>query len=182
MILTVSLYPLPQQDAQSQSTLDTLLPVYDALTEKAYFDPVFLNDLAPTEARDRYHFIQLLKTKGCPAETVLYTYSTGNNKGNYRFIWLVPSGITADELQSQNASVVHKLSAIMPYQANATKLYPSLWACGKCPTSILPPYRRYLDKDLTLKMQKWWLTSDTTTKVTPASMSHSGKLTSDISS
>ena len=35
--------------------------MYDALTDKAYFEPVFLNDLAPIEARDRYHFIQLLK-------------------------------------------------------------------------------------------------------------------------
>ena len=71
----VSLYTLPQHDAQSQSTLDTLLPVYDTLTDKPYFEPVFLNDLAPKEPRDRYHFIQLLKTKGCPAETVLYTFS-----------------------------------------------------------------------------------------------------------
>ena len=92
----VSLYTLPKQDAQSQSTLDTLLPVYSACTDKHYFEPVSLNNLVPTEARDRYHFNQLLKTQGCPAETVLYTYSMGNNKGNYHFTWLVPPGITVE--------------------------------------------------------------------------------------
>jgi len=89
--------------------------MYDALADKPYFEPVFLNDLVPTETRDHYHFMQMLKTRGCPTEkTLLCTYSTGNIKGNYHFIWIMPSDTSAEELQSQNASVLQRLSAQMP--------------------------------------------------------------------
>ena len=64
----ISLYTLLKQDIQSQSTLGTFLPMYDALTDKPYFEPVFLNDLVPTETRDHYNFMQMFKTRGCPAE------------------------------------------------------------------------------------------------------------------
>ena len=109
---------------------------------------VSLNDLMPTEARDHYHFIQLLKTQGCPAETVLYTYSTGNNKGNYHFIWLVPTGITVDELQSQNAAVVQKLGATMP-QFHSRAMRQSFSHLFGCVASIQPAYLREIYRQLT---------------------------------
>ena len=144
----ISIYTLPKQDAQSQSTLDALLPVYNALSDKPYYEPVFLNDLAPAEARDRYHFIQMLKTKGCPAEAVLYTYSTGNNLGNYHFIWLVPPVIGADELQSRNASVVQKLSASMPQFHSRAKRQSFVRLFGLV-ANVQPAYLREIYRQLT---------------------------------
>lgn len=101
----------------------------------------------PTEARDRYHFIQLLKTQGCPAETVLYTYSTGN-KENYHFIWLVPPGITVDELQSQNAAVVQKLGASMPW-FHSREMRQSFSHLFGCVASIQPAYLQEIYRQLT---------------------------------
>ena len=144
----ISMYTLPKQDAQSQSTLDTLLPVYNALTDKPYYEPVFLNDFAPTEARDRYHFIHLLKTKGCPAEAVLYTYSTGNNQGNYHFVWLIPPVVSADELQSQNASVVQKLCANMP-QFHSRAMRQSFVRLFGRVANVKPAYLREIYRQLT---------------------------------
>ena len=144
----ISMYTLPKQDAQSQSTLDTLLPVYNALTDKPYYEPVFLNDFAPTEARDRYHFIQLLKTRGCPAEAVLYTYSTGNNQGNYHFVWLIPPVVSADELQSQNASVVQKLCANMP-QFHSRAMRQSFFHLFGRVANVKPAYSREIYRQLT---------------------------------
>ena len=77
----VALFTLPVKDFHTSSTLDALLPVYNAL--KQYYEPLLLNNLAPTIPRDRYHFIQNLKENDCQLDSVLYTYSTGNNKGNY---------------------------------------------------------------------------------------------------
>lgn len=54
----VALFTLPVTDLHTSSTIDALMPVYNALKEKQYYDPLFLNDLAPTTPRDRYHFIQ----------------------------------------------------------------------------------------------------------------------------
>ena len=90
----------------SQSTLETLSPVYHALVDKQHYEPVFINDLLPSDTRQRYQALQLLKATGCTTEAVLYTYSTGNNKGNYHFVWLIPFEKSADEIQSQNASIV----------------------------------------------------------------------------
>ena len=144
----VALYTLPKQEVQSQSTLNTLLPVYNALTDKQYFEPVSLNDLAPADARDRYHFIQLLKTQGCPSETVLYTYSTGNNKGNYHFIWLVPPGIAVDELQSRNAAVVQDLNTSMP-QFHSRAMRQSFSHFFGRVTNVQPAYLREMYRQLT---------------------------------
>ena len=144
----ISLFTLPKQGTQSLSTMGTLLPVYDALNDKPYFEPVCLNDLAPTEARDRYHFIQLLKTKGCPAEAVLYTYSTGNNKGNYHFIWLVPPHLSADELQSLNASVVQKVRASMP-QFHSRAMRQSFVRMFGRVAKVQPAYLREMYRQLT---------------------------------
>ena len=58
---TVVIFTLPVAYFHTSSTIDAQLPVYDALKEKQYYEPLFLNDLAPTTPRDHYHFIQNLK-------------------------------------------------------------------------------------------------------------------------
>ena len=106
----VDLYTLPIKDFQTSLTLDTLLPVYNILKEKQCYEPLFLNDLAPTIPRDRYHFIQKLKDNGCQLDAILYTHSIGN----YHFLWLISPDADADQIQSQNAALVQTLNADMP--------------------------------------------------------------------
>jgi len=82
----VALFTLPIKDLHTSSTIHALLPICNALKDKQYYAPLFLNDLIPNTARDCYHFIQNLKENGCQLDAVLFTYSTGNNKGNYHFL------------------------------------------------------------------------------------------------
>ena len=132
----ISLFSLPKQKEISQSLLETLSPMSD----KQPFDPVYLDDLLPTDARQRYHFIQTLKSTGCPTEAILYTHNTGNNKGNHHFIWLIPSDGDADEVQSRNASVVHELNAKIPQfhsREMRRSFFSLVWKYSQCQASIL---------------------------------------------
>ena len=73
----VVLFTLPIKDLQTSSTILALLPICNALKEKQYYEPLFLNDLIPNMPRDCYHFIQNLKENGCQLDAVLFAYSTG---------------------------------------------------------------------------------------------------------
>ena len=50
----ISLFTLPTEGALSQSTLETLSPVYHALVDKQHYEPAFINDLLRSDARQRY--------------------------------------------------------------------------------------------------------------------------------
>ena len=144
----ISLFTLPKQGRITQAVLETLSPVYRALANKELYEAVCLNELMPIDSRQRYHFIQLLKATGCPGEAMLYTYSTGNNKGNYHFVWLIPSGGSSDDLQSRNASVVHTLNENMPQfhsramKRNFVRLFGSV-------ANVQPVYLREIYRQLT---------------------------------
>ena len=144
----ISLFSLPKQKQITQSLLENLSPVYHALADKQPFDPVCLNDLLPTDSRQRYHFIQTLKSTGCPTEAMLYTYSTGNNKGNYHFVWLIPSDRDADEVQSRNACVMHELNAKMP-QFHSREMRRSFVRLFGSVANIRPVYLREIYHQLT---------------------------------
>ena len=141
----ISLFSLPKQKEISQSLLETLSPVYHAIADKQPFD---LDDLLPTDARQRYHFIQTLKSTGCPTEAILYTHSTGNNKGNHHFIWLIPSDGDADEVQSRNASVVHELNAKIP-QFHSREMRRSFFRLFGSIANVRPVYLREMYRQLT---------------------------------
>lgn len=111
---SLSLFTLPVQDLQSSAVIGTLLPIYNALKDKEYFEPLLINDLMPSSPRDRYRFIQMLKENGCQLNSVLFTFSTGNNNGNYHFLWLTDLNADGDNIQSRNASVVQRLTDDMP--------------------------------------------------------------------
>ena len=48
-------------------------------------DPVFVREFAPEDQRQRYKYLQDLKN-GLTSPTVLVTFTTGGNVGNYNFI------------------------------------------------------------------------------------------------
>ena len=144
----VALFTLPVKDFHTSSTLDALLPVYNALKEKQYYEPLFLNDLAPIIPRDRYHFIQNLKENGCQLDAVLYTYSTGNNKGNYHFLWLISPDSSADEVQSQNAALIQTLNADMPTFHSCVMRQNFISLFGRM-ANVKPAYLREIYHELT---------------------------------
>jgi len=107
-----------------------------------------VNDLMPSPGRDRYHFVQTLKDNGCQLNAVLFTFSTGNNKGNYHFLWLTELDASGDEIQSKNAGVVQKLTDDMPkYHSRAMRQkFVSLF--GRM-VDVKPAYLREMYRELT---------------------------------
>ena len=86
------------------------------------YDPIRINDLMPSLARDRYPFVESLKENGCQLNAVLFTFSTGNNKGNDHFLWLTEVDASGDEIQSRNTGVVQKITDNIPkYLSRAIK-------------------------------------------------------------
>ena len=144
----VALFTLPVKDFHTLSTLYALLPVYNALKEKQYYEPLFLNDLAPTIPRDCYHFIQNLKENDCQLDAVLYTYSTGNNKGNYHFLWLISPDSSADEVQSQKAALIQTLNADMPTFHSRVMRQNFISLFGRM-ANVKPAYLREIYHELT---------------------------------
>ena len=94
-----------------------------------------------------YQALQLLKATGCTTEAVLYTYSTGNNKGNYHFVWLIPSEKSADEVQSRNVSIVQELNAKMP-KFHSQAMRQSFVRLFGCIASVQPAYLREMYRQL----------------------------------
>ena len=52
----------------------------------------------------------------------MFTFSIGNNKGNYQFLCLTEFDASCDEIQSKNAGVVQKFTDDMPkYHSHSVK-------------------------------------------------------------
>lgn len=70
----------------SIQTIPHSLKILDlCLKEKPVYDPVFVREFAPEDQRQRYKYLQDLKN-GLTSPTVLVTFTTGGNVGNYNFI------------------------------------------------------------------------------------------------
>ena len=78
----------------------------------------------------------------------MFTFSTGNNKGNYYFLWLTEVDASGDEIRSRNAGIVQKITNDMPkYHSRATKqTFVSLF--GRM-VNVKPAYLREMYRELT---------------------------------
>ena len=145
---SLSLFTLPVKDLQSSEVIGTLLPIYNALKDKEYFEPLLINDFMPSSARDRYRFIQMLKENGCQLNSVLFTFSTGNNKGNYHFLWLTDLNADGDDIQSRNTGVVQKLTDDMPKFHSRAMRQKFVSLFGRM-ANVQPAYLREIYHELT---------------------------------
>ena len=109
---------------------------------------MILNDLVPTMSRDHYQFTQNLKENGCQLNTVLYTYSIGDNKGIYHFLWLISPDFSADEIQLQNAALVQTLDADMPKFHSRVMRQNFISLFGRM-ANVKPAYLREIYHELT---------------------------------
>ncbi len=84
------------------------------LTSKDEYEPVFLNEMLPTDKREQYRFIETLK-EGVPIRAMLYTHSSGNNMGNTHFVWRVPDEQPESEVLARSTSVILKVQEQIPH-------------------------------------------------------------------
>ena len=78
---------IPLNHSRVSPHLSTLVSKLD---ERDLFEYVLIEDICPKDPRKKYEYVSLLKSMGLPVNTVMLTYSHGNNIGNLHFVWKVP--------------------------------------------------------------------------------------------
>lgn len=91
--------------ASSKPTEKEYRKVEDTITTLQYYDPVFLNDLAPENRYIRRHWIDKLSLQ-FPVK--LYRYVHGSHIGTLSFAWKIPEG-TNDP--NRTSRIISKLTS-----------------------------------------------------------------------
>ena len=67
---------------------DILRPIVTKITQAENWQPVFLNELLPTDRKRRFKCLNFIKDNGFPSfDCCLFTYASGNHLGNQHFMW-----------------------------------------------------------------------------------------------
>ena len=77
------------------------------------FSPVFVNDYEPDDASSRRTYRSKLRCS-LPFPVVLFTYSHGNNLGDYLYAWTVPTDVPDAELMLRNHAVMKDIESSLP--------------------------------------------------------------------
>ena len=91
------------------------------LNTSALYQPIFLNDLLPSDSKERYvHLVQL--PLAIQNQAVRFTHTAGNNKGNTHFIWRIPVDTSQEELFNENGRVITEIhKSISVYHTRAMR-------------------------------------------------------------
>ena len=91
-------------EASNATISERYVPLLNLLSEKANYEPIFLNDIAPSDRYQRRHWLDKLDL---PFRTMLYRCPYGNHLGVVSFIWKIPD----DEIDQTTVSrLVSKLN------------------------------------------------------------------------
>ena len=135
-ILPRNLKPHPCLDSISKA----LLPL-------DFFEYVALQDFLPESSNwQRHNFIRKLE-EGLQVPCVLLTYSTGNNHGNYHFIWKV----TGDEgeIFERSQAVIDRVRAVIPKYHTRAMRKQIQEKFGRLSSGVKPHQFRFIYKELT---------------------------------
>ena len=84
------------------------------LTSKDEYEPLLLNEILPSDKRERYQYLESLR-QGLPHRAMLYTHSSQNNLGNTHFIWRVPDEQPENEVLARSTSVTLQVQERIPH-------------------------------------------------------------------
>ena len=97
--------------------------LWQAVFPTCEFQPVLVNELMPTDTRERRRYIDEL-SDGVPSSLRIlrYTHSPGNNVGNTHYVWKIPENISEEELLRENLKAVEQVkSQIKVYHSRAMR-------------------------------------------------------------
>ena len=75
---------------QCETTPSLFIELESLLHEKDNFQYVVVDDVCPTDPRQKYNYLQELKSSGLAVKTAMLTYRHGNNIENTNCVWKVP--------------------------------------------------------------------------------------------
>lgn len=91
--------------------------LHKVIQDSRFFEPVFINEHAPPDARRRYNYIKGLLV---PFKCVRYTYTSSRN--HLHFIWRIPPESTESETMNESLKVRDSLKKSFPvYHSRAMK-------------------------------------------------------------
>lgn len=102
--------------------------LYSHLKQLPDLESVSVEQFSPSNAKEKYQYLQTSKSKGFPFPTALLTYAHGNNVGNFNFIWRVQS--TSERSFSDCQSVIEnvkKKSSHLSHKGDEEGVVFSVW-------------------------------------------------------
>lgn len=88
--------------------------VIACLHEREDGEFVVLNELMPSQPRQRYEFIQCLERNGVSVPIMLLTYSSRNNAGNLHFVWKLAANKPMEETFQDSVRVIERIKPLLP--------------------------------------------------------------------
>ena len=128
---------------KSHSSLDV---VEHALEPMDMYSSLALEDYLPQDSQQRYAFIHRLRD-GIKMPCILLTYSTGNNKGNFHFVWK-SAGSQGDVLEKSQATIeaIKKMLPTFHTRAMRKQIQEKF---GRLSNKVKPHEFRFIYKELT---------------------------------
>lgn len=117
------------------------------LEQLPYLEHVSIEQFSPRNAKDRYQYLQTLKSDGLPFPTALLTYSHGNNVGNLNFVWKVQS--TSESSFSDCQPVIENVKRNIPIYHTRAMRREIFSLFGRLTSSVKPAVMRHIYRTIT---------------------------------
>lgn len=126
---------------------DKLKDLHDHLDQLSELVSVPVEQFSPSDPKEKYQYLQTLKSNGFPFPTSLLTYSHGNNVGNLNFVWRVHA--ISESSFSECQPVVEAIKKNIPtYHTRAMRKEIS-GLFGKLTSSVKPAVIRHIYRTIT---------------------------------
>ena len=114
------------------------------------YNHLSLENFLPDGSKERYEYIQRVK-RGLKYPCVLFTYSTGNNRGNFHFIWKCPdSGIlNASDILNESQPIIEEVKKEVPKYFTRAMKKAIQEKFGRLSPKVKPMEFRFIFKELT---------------------------------
>ena len=112
-------------------------------------EPVLIEKFSPSNAKEKYQYLQSLKSDCLPYPTALLTYAHGNNIGNLNFIWKVAS-ITESSF-SDCQPVIESVKKDIPIYHTRAMRKEVFSLFGRLTSSVKPAVLRHIYRTITGK-------------------------------
>ena len=123
--------------------------VIACLHEREDGEFVVLNELMPSQPRQRYEFIQCLERNGISVPIMLLTYSSGNNAGNLHFVWKLAANKPMEETFQDSVRVIERVKPLLPQYHTRAMRRAMFDKFGRVSPNIKPAVLRFFYRDLT---------------------------------
>lgn len=134
--------------------IDPTIPVPERLKELLSkleqlpdLESVSVEQFSPSSAKEKYQYLQTLKSHGLPFPTALLTYSHGNNIGSFNFIWRVKS--TSESTFSDCQSVIESVKKNIPTYHTRAMRRELFSLFGRLTSSVKPAVMRHIYRTIT---------------------------------